>query len=113
MMPGREQAEHVDEMRRELGQRLERDYQNQAGRGMTITGNELDDSIAAKAAKEVDQERREIDEINEQMRSRQAYFFEKAQMYREAANHYQRMAEDIAELLNNDYVNPGQKKAMS
>lgn len=61
--------------------------------------------ISQDAAKEVDQERREVDGVMERMRSRQAYFYEKAQMHREAADFYQRMSEDLADLLNNDFVN--------
>jgi acyl-CoA reductase-like NAD-dependent aldehyde dehydrogenase len=67
------------------------------------------DSVAVQAAKEVDSQRREVDEIAESMRGRQRYFYEKAQMFREAADHYTRMAEDIAELLNNDYLNKANK----
>lgn len=70
---------------------------------------EPSDSVAVQAAKEVDGQRRDIDEVAESMRGRQRYFYEKAQMHREAADHYTRMSEDIAELLNNDYLNKANK----
>lgn len=69
-------------------------------------------TAAEQAAREVDSERREVDEVIEQMRNRQRYFYEKAQMFSEAADHYKRMSEDIAELLNNPYIENGQKEAM-
>lgn len=67
------------------------------------------ESVAELAAKEVDSERRSIDETLEGMRSRQRYYFEKAQMHDEAAAFYRRMSEDIADLLNNDFVNKADK----
>jgi acyl-CoA reductase-like NAD-dependent aldehyde dehydrogenase len=74
------------------------------GRSMTIP--EIgEQNLVDQAAKEVDSERREVEEVIGSMRARQAYFHEKAQMFRESADHYQRMSEDIAELLNNDYTN--------
>lgn len=96
----------VDELRKEVG------------RGMTITGNEEspEQSVVELAAKEVDEERRDIDEVMERMRSRQKYFYEKAQMHREASEFYTRMHEDIAELMDNGYVshaNKAEKKAMN
>ena len=68
-------------------------------------------SPAEQAAKEVDSERREVSEFVEQMRTRQAFFYEKAHMYREAADHYTRMSEDLAELLNNPYVDGRQTES--
>jgi acyl-CoA reductase-like NAD-dependent aldehyde dehydrogenase len=63
------------------------------------------------AAKEVDQDRRHVNDVIEQMRGRQNYFYERAQMYREAASHYEKMSEDLAGLLNNEYLNSDSKKA--
>jgi hypothetical protein len=114
-MSGREQAERVaDERRRSLGEALRTPYA-EAGRGFTITGNESEpeESIAVQAGKEIDSQRRDIDETLESMRARQRYFFEKAQMHDEAANLYRRMSEDIADLLNNDFVNKGNKREMN
>jgi hypothetical protein len=74
------------------------------GRAMAIPEDPEMITAAEQAAREVDSERREVSEFVEQLRRRQAYFFEKAQMHREAADHYTRMSEDLAELLNNPYV---------
>lgn len=71
------------------------------------------ESVAVQAAKEVDDAHRSLDEILEGMRARQRYFFEKAQMHEEAARFFRKMSEDIADLLNNDFVNKADKKDMN
>lgn len=89
----------ADAMRRDAGRVMQRDFEE------NVTNIEPKATTLDEAAKEVDQERRDVDEVVERMRSRQRYFFEKAQMLHEAASHYERMAEDLAELLNNPFVN--------
>jgi hypothetical protein len=68
------------------------------------------EDVATQAGKEADDARRSLDETLEGMRSRQRYFFEKAQLHEEAATHFRRLSEDIADLLNNDFVNKADKK---
>jgi hypothetical protein len=83
-----------------------------SGRAMAIPEDPEMITAAEQAAREVDNERREVSEFVEQLRRRQTYFFEKAQMHREAADHYTRMSEDLAQLLDNSYVHGESKTAM-
>lgn len=100
-----------DELRRDAALQMQEDHvRRTSGRTTSDVEMELEEnSIAVQAAKEVDRERREMDEIAEQMRNRQNYFLVKAQMHSEAADHYKRMNQDIAEMLNNNYLNHANK----